>query len=88
MSFHDLALVVSGSVLLGYGVAGVFFWRYWRQTRERLFGLFAAAFFILAIDRVLLIASIRGSSGEPHFYVMRLIAYAIIIWAIWDRNRR
>lgn len=87
MTLRDLALFVSGAVLLGYVVAGLFFLRFWRQTRDRLFAGFATAFFLFAAERLLLVFSPSDLSHQPHVYVTRLIAFLIIIWAIWDKNR-
>ena len=38
---------ISGMIAMGYLVAGMFFLRFWRDTRDRLFGMYGAAFFIL-----------------------------------------
>ena len=35
-------LLVSGAIVMGYAVAGLFFLRFWRETRDRLFLIFAA----------------------------------------------
>ena len=36
--------VATGAMAMGYAVAGLFFLRFWRDARDRLFGLFALAF--------------------------------------------
>ena len=36
--------VVSGAIMMGYLVAGLFFLRFWQETRDRLFLIFAVAF--------------------------------------------
>ena len=48
-----LAVLISGAVLMGYLVAGLFFFRFWKETQDRLFASFAAAFWILALHRLL-----------------------------------
>jgi hypothetical protein len=88
MSAHDLIMATSGAILLGYLIAGLLFWRFWRKTRERLFGFFALAFWILAVERIILIGIGHDSARHPAIYITRLIAFLVIIWAIWDRNRR
>jgi hypothetical protein len=87
MTLHELGLMSSGAVLLGFGVIGLFFLRFWRQTRERLFACFAAAFFILAAERVMLLVSGSDVIHQPFFYCTRLIGFLLIVWAIWDKNR-
>ena len=87
MNTHDLSLVMSGAILLGYLVAAVFFWRFWRQVRDRLFIFFAAAFCIMAVERVILLWSSTASSHLPQLYLTRLLAFLLIIQGIWEKNR-
>jgi hypothetical protein len=87
MKAHDLSIAFSGAILLGYLVSMMFFRRFWRQTRERLFACFAWAFFFMAIERALLLWSGSEWGHEPHIYVTRLLAFLLIIWGIWEKNR-
>ena len=74
---------VSGLLTAGYAVAALFFLRFWRETRDRLFGFFATSFLILSVQRVLITFTAWGDV----VYVLRLFAYALIIVAIVDKNR-
>ncbi|HEX8155496.1 MAG TPA: DUF5985 family protein, partial [Thermoanaerobaculia bacterium] len=47
--------LVSGALTMGYAVVCLFFLRYWRDTRDRLFAWFAMAFALLAVQRLLLV---------------------------------
>jgi hypothetical protein len=85
---HDLSMACSGAVFFGYVVIGLFFWRFWRQTRARLFGYFAAAFFILALERVMMLTVAVEPIHLPLIYCTRLFAFLVIAWAIWDANRK
>jgi hypothetical protein len=69
-------------------VIALFFLRYRRRTHERLFTMFAAAFFLLAVQRLLL--GIEGTWNEntPWWYGMRLVAFLLIIAGIVEKNRR
>ncbi|HEY4640808.1 MAG TPA: DUF5985 family protein [Thermoanaerobaculia bacterium] len=78
-----MILFLSGVLTMGYLVAALFFLRFWRQTRDRLFGWFAAAFFILALHRVFVVSMPDSELG----YVVRLLAFVVILAAIWDKNR-
>jgi hypothetical protein len=80
--------LLRGAIAMGLAVAGLFFLRFWKETRDRLFGLFAAAFFILALNRVLLslLQEARETSLLP--YCLRLLAFVIILAAIVDKNTR
>ena len=48
---HDdvLQVLISGAIVMGYGVCGLFFLRFWRTTRDRLFAIFSAAFWVLGV---------------------------------------
>lgn len=84
-----LTTLVSGAMVMAYVTAGLFFLRFWKDTRDRLFGSFAAAFFLLALQRALLTitADDRESNGALALYVIRLLAFLLILWAIIDKNR-
>jgi hypothetical protein len=79
---------ISGILTMGYIVAGIFFLRFWRDTRDRLFAMFGAAFFILAVQRVGLKFCDDVSEGNTAWYFVRLLAFLIIIVAIFDKNRK
>jgi hypothetical protein len=74
----------SGVLVTGYAIAGLFFLRFWRASHDRLFGYFASAFFVLAIQRIL----IATSEPTTAVYVVRLLAFVLILWGIVDKNRR
>lgn len=68
-------------------VAGLIFLRYWRSSRDRFFLLFALSFLIEALNRVLMIEMPPSSESEPLHYLVRLVSYGLILYAIWDKNR-
>jgi hypothetical protein len=74
-----------GAIALGYAVAGLFFLRFWRDTRDRLFAFFALAFFVLAVNR--LISGLFPDHRGSHVYWIRFAAFALILLAILDKNR-
>lgn len=76
-----------GAIAVGWLVAGLFFFRFWRQTRDRFFLWFALSFWIEAADRVALGLRIGVSEDDALIYVFRLISYGLIILAIWQKNR-
>lgn len=79
---------VSGMLTMGYIVAGLFFLRFWRDTRDRLFAMFGAAFFILAVQRFGIMAFDRVPEPSSVWYFIRLAAFLLIILAIVDKNRK
>jgi hypothetical protein len=80
--------VISGVLFALDGVVALFFLKYWAASRDRLFLMFAGAFAILGIQRLILAATRQVFEDQALFYTMRLLAFLIIIIAIVDKNRR
>ncbi|HEX2204119.1 MAG TPA: DUF5985 family protein [Longimicrobium sp.] len=78
---------VSGALALGYLVSGLFFLRFWKETRDRLFGIFATAFFLLAFQRSMLTLAADPREEAILLYAVRLLAFLLILYAIVDKNR-
>lgn len=76
-----------GAVVTLCVVAALRFWRFARQTQDRFFTLFATAFAMLAVNYVLLAVGDRDSEFRPYLYVVRLVAFLLIIGAIAIKNR-
>jgi hypothetical protein len=79
---------VAGLLVMGYTVSAVFFARFWRETRDRLFLFFAAAFCLLALQRGLLSSAGWLRLDHTWYYLVRLVAYLLILAAIVDKNAR
>jgi hypothetical protein len=79
-------LYLQGCITMSFLLAGVFFLRYWRDTRDRLFLCFALAFAILGLNRGILAAFSPVNEENYQLYVIRLIAFLIIAAAIVDKN--
>ena len=84
----DLHSFLTGVGTMGFLVATVFFFRFWRDTKDRLFALFAIAFAALALNRALLALFAPGRESQPYLYLIRLGAFLLIAWAVIDKNRR
>jgi hypothetical protein len=83
-----ISAMMSGVMLTLALIAALLFFRAYRRTRDRLFILFGAAFIVLAAERLFLGVTPRAELSAPFAFVPRIIAFAIIIFAIVDRNRR
>jgi len=80
------AILAAMTAMASFGVA-VFFLRFWRQTRDRLFAFFAMAFILLGANWAGL-ATLSVSQEARHLiYLVRLLAFVLIIVAIIDKNR-
>jgi hypothetical protein len=85
MDVHDFLM---GALVMASAVASLFFVRFWRTNRDRLFVFFAAAFAILGASWAW-IATVPPEHETRHYaYVLRLVAFVLIIAAIADKNRR
>lgn len=80
-------LMISGALAAGYAVAALFFLRFYRDTRDRLFLYFAVAFGLLSVQRVTLAWASQHDQGTLIYYLVRLAAFLIILAAIIDKNR-
>ena len=78
---------LSGVIFLGHAAAGLFFLRFWARTRDRLFVLFAIAFWVFALIRVAMLV-LDQPDEDQLLYWFRLAAYLLILAAIVDKNLR
>ncbi|HEU4708156.1 MAG TPA: DUF5985 family protein, partial [Methylophilaceae bacterium] len=69
-------------------VIGMFFFRFWRKTHDRFFLFFALSFLIEACNRALMVSVSGWQESSPSYYMIRLLAYTLIILAILDKNRK
>ncbi len=73
---------------MGFLVAAAFFFRFWRQTGDRLFGYFSGAFLLLTVNRVLLVLTLQPEGENLAPYLIRLLAFVTIAVAVADKNFR
>jgi hypothetical protein len=67
--------------------AGLFFFRFWRESRDRLFAFFGAAFWVLALSWALLALIDPSDETRPYVYAIRLVAFLLMIVGMVDKNR-
>jgi hypothetical protein len=84
----DFAHFTAGGLTLGYAVVGLFFLRFWRRTGDGLFGAFAGAFFLMALNSLMVEVLNVPSETQAWIYLLRLSAFALIIAAIVAKNLR
>jgi O-antigen/teichoic acid export membrane protein len=77
---------VFGMITMGHVVAGLFFAKFWRRSRDPLFAIFAVAFWLLALNQAI-VAALDGPREEQSWaYLLRLAAFILIIVAIIYKN--
>ncbi len=79
---------IAGAVAMGFFVAAGFFFRFWRESRDRLFAFFAVAFFLMTINHPIVAFFEHGNEFTLLPYVIRLLSYGIILVGIIDKNLR
>jgi hypothetical protein len=79
---------LSGAICTGFLVISLFFLRFWRNTRDRLFLFFAAGFLLLTAERIVHLLWSTQSEWSPAIYLLRFCAFVFIAFAVYDKNRR
>jgi hypothetical protein len=79
---------LSGGIALVTAFSGLFFLRFWRRTRDRFFLYFALSLWIEAAHRATLGLYPEITDTNPFSYMLRIVAYGLIILAILHKNRR
>jgi phosphoglycerol transferase MdoB-like AlkP superfamily enzyme len=82
-----MTLFLWGACAMASTVIALFFWKFYRRTRDRLLVMFALAFVALAVHWVGL-AVVQPAEDHRHwFYILRLAAFLLIIAGIVEKNR-
>jgi hypothetical protein len=79
---------LSGAITAGFLIAGFFFLRFWKRTRESLFLAFAAAFWLLGFAQALGALANIPVEERSWLFLLRLAAFSLILISIWGKNRR
>ena len=77
---------LSGMTTMGYLIAGLFFFRFWWRTRDRLFVFFGVSFCILAISQALSALAVIPSDDQAWIYLLRFVGFALLIVGIVAKN--
>ena len=68
-------------------IAGLFFMRFWRDSRDSLFAFFGVAFWLLALAWALLAFVDPTDETRPDIYAIRLAAFGLLIVGMVNKNR-
>jgi hypothetical protein len=83
-----MIVLLQGATAMACCVAALFFLRFWRTTRDRLFLFFSLGFWVLAAHWAVLGALDVRAEHRHLYYLPRLVAFLLILIGIVDRNRR
>lgn len=78
-----LGVIVTASL-----TAALYFAKFWRNTRDPLFLAFAFAFAVEGLNRIGILFLDRPNEGSPTIYVVRMLAFILILAAVLWKNRR
>ena len=81
----NLNAFLGGGITVAALANAYFFYRFKQNTGDRLFGFFAIAFLIFAVERVLIV--FLATEHRFPVYLLRCIAFAVIACGILDKNR-
>jgi hypothetical protein len=84
---QDINQFILGLNVMASVIAALFFLRFWRKTRDRLFCIFAIAFFLLGLNWLLLAVLRTNEEQTALLYTLRLLAFVAILVGIVDKNR-
>jgi hypothetical protein len=76
-----------GVIVTAMLVAGGYFLKFWRQTRDLLFLGFGAAFIIEGLNRIAFLSVGESTGDNPVIYSIRLLSYLLILASIAYKNR-
>ena len=76
-----------GMIVMCCLIIGLYFVRFYRKSRDRLFLFFATAFWLLGANWFVLVFYNGEEPGHAHLYILRLVAFVILLIGIWDKNR-
>ncbi len=75
-----------GIIAVSSLIAGVFFLKFWRATRDAFFLAFAASFIIEGLNRCGVLLLDKPNEGSPWIYLPRLLSFLLILGAILKKN--
>jgi hypothetical protein len=84
---HDLIVFLQGVSATSAAACGLFFFRFWRHSRDTLFACFGGSFVLLACSWTLLALFAPTEETRPYVYSVRLVAVVLLIVGMVAKNR-
>lgn len=81
-----MLLFLYGAITLGFIGVGLFFFKFWRATRDFLFAAFAGSSWLLAINQALLAINALPEEERTWVYLLRLAAFILLGVAVLVKN--
>jgi uncharacterized membrane protein HdeD (DUF308 family) len=77
---------LSGMVATGFLIAALFFFRFWRRTKDSLFATFGVSFILFAIGQTAGLLSDAPQDERTWVYLLRLAGFILLLVAIIRKN--
>lgn len=84
----QLNAILTGAIITVSLTISLFFLRFWQSTRDKFFLYFAISFALEAVNRIVLSSSTTQHEATPLYYLIRLVSYGLILFAILEKNKR
>lgn len=81
IEYFLLGVIATSSI-----TASMFFFKFWKRTRDALFLCFGISFLIEGVNRLAILKTAHPNEASPWIYVVRLAAYLIILAGILRKN--
>jgi len=75
-----------GALILSYLLAGVYFFKFWKRTGDRLFIHFAVAFWLFVLNQLATSIPNVANATDGYEYLLRVLGFVVIIVGIVDKN--
>lgn len=82
-----VTIFLSGFATATFFAAGLFFFKFWKRSREPFFFFFAWACWILATERTLWLFADGISDTSKWLFIFRMAAFLLIILAVYRANK-
>lgn len=86
----NAVVFLSGIAVATFMASGVFFYKFYKISRDNFYLLFCLACWLLGIERVLIlifVGPITSNETTPWVYIIRLVAFLMIFFAIYNKNK-
>lgn len=78
--------ILAGAIAMASMLIALFFFRFWRDAGDRFFLYFALSFLIEGVHRLVSGIVLATHEDSPLHYLIRLLAYGLILWALLEKN--
>ncbi|HEY7288503.1 MAG TPA: DUF5985 family protein [Vicinamibacterales bacterium] len=87
MPADSMAALLNGATAMACLGIALFFYRFWRESADQLFGCFSAAFVAFTVNYAILGALPDADERRAYAFIIRLVAFVVIFIGIVLKDR-